>query len=106
MPRLEGIRFETDANPEMHYLLKSLLFRPLYLPDAAAFQSPERPPNSATYKASDLHILQMYEQLCKYPAGPACNAFERGFKAWFMEQAAKAETVVRKRIMTCTWPSL
>ena len=30
--KLEGYRFITDVDPEMHYLSKSILFRPVYLP--------------------------------------------------------------------------
>ena len=117
VPKLEGIRFETDANPEMHYLLKSLLFRPLHLPDPTVFQSPERPQGTEQYKASDLRALQMYEQLCTAPEGhaawPAQNGgpgvpgpFERGFKAFLSEEEEKASAAVRKRVTTCTWPSL
>ena len=117
VPRLEGIRFETDANPEMHYLTKSLLFRPLHLPDQAVFASPERPSGAAAFKASDLRILQMYEQLCTAPAGqaawPAQNGgpgvpgpFERGFKAFMQGEEVKCAAALRKRITTCTWPSL
>ena len=54
------MRFEADTNPEMHYLLKSILFRPLVLPDSEAFQSPERLSSQEPHKASELRILQMY----------------------------------------------
>ena len=117
VPRLEGIRFETDATPEMHYLVKSLLFWPLRLPDLSVCQSPERTQGVAAYKASDLRVLQMYEQLCTAPAGqdawPAQNGgpgvpgpFERSFKAFLLQEEAKASAAVRKRVTTCTWPSL
>ena len=36
VPRPEGYRFVTDADPEMHYLLKAILLRPIYLPDQRA----------------------------------------------------------------------
>ena len=117
VPRLEGIRFETDANPEMHYLVKSLLFRPLCLPSLQAFQSPERPEGTAARKASDLRILQMYEQLCTAPAGGAAwpaqsggpgipGPFQRGFTAFLAEEETKAAAAVRKRVTACVWPSL
>ena len=59
----------------------------------------------------------MYEQLCTAPAGhaawPAQNGgpdvpgpFERGFKAFLLEAEARASAAVRKRVTTCTWPSL
>ena len=71
----------------------------------------------AAYKASDLRVLQRYEQLCTAPAGqdawPAQNGgpgvpgpFERSFKAFLLEEEAKASAAVRKRVTTCTWPSL
>ena len=117
VPRVEGMRFEADTNPEMHYLLKSILFRPLVLPDSEAFQSPERLSSQEPYKASELRILQMYKQLCTAPPGespwPAQNGgpgspgpFERGFKSFMAEQEALALVAPRKRVLTCTWFSL
>ena len=33
VPKPEGYKFVTDADAEMHYLLKAILLRPIYLPD-------------------------------------------------------------------------
>ena len=32
VPRIEGMKFHSEANSEMHYLMKSLLLRPIHIP--------------------------------------------------------------------------
>ena len=81
VPKPEGYKFVTDADPEMHYLLKAILLRPIYLPED------ELEDNETRHKKQ----LRAYQDLCTAPEDespwPALNEgpdapgpFERGWK--------------------------
>ena len=56
VPRIEGMKFHSEANPEMHYLMKSLLLRPIHLPP---------PPVDVDQGDSKLlRLLHAYQAFC------------------------------------------
>ena len=86
MPKPEGYKFVTDADAEMHYLLKAILLRPIYLPDQLEDD-----------KTKQMLQLRAYRDLCTAPEDeapwPALNGgpdapgpFERGWKRFWQEQ--------------------
>ena len=106
VPRIESLKFQSESNPEMHYLLKSLLLRPLHLP------LPED--NSKEKDSRLLRLLQSYQTFCtssnpseKWHAcgGIGPGSFERSymeFKKSMEEPAAEAR---RKRLKALDYPS-
>ena len=56
VPKPEGYNFVTDADAEMHYLLKAILLRPVYLP--------ERQRDDET---NQMLLLRAYRDLCTPP---------------------------------------
>ncbi len=86
VPKPEGYRFITDADAEMHYLLKAILLRPIYLPDR--MESDE---------SKQMMLLRAYRDLCTPPeneapwpaisGGPgAPGPFERGWRCFQQKQ--------------------
>ena len=86
MPKLEGYRFITNVDSEMHYLLKAILLRLLYLP--------EQPESDET---KQMLQLRAYRNLCTPPENeppwPALNKevraprlFERGWHRFWEKQ--------------------
>ena len=66
VPKPEGYKFITDVDSEMHYLLKAILLRPIYLP--------EQPESDET---KQMLLLRAYRGLCTPPENeppwPALN---------------------------------
>ena len=56
VPKPEGYRFVTDADAEMHYLLKAILLRPVYLPERQGADETNR-----------MLLLRAYRVLCTPP---------------------------------------
>ena len=68
VPKPEGFRFITDADPEMHYLLKAILLRPIYLP----LQREDD-------ETKQMLLLRAYRDLCTPPEGePSWPAIHGG----------------------------
>ena len=58
IPKLEGFQYiSIDANPETHYLMKSVILQPVYLPPADDISS------------QVLRYLEAYKRLCRAPQG-------------------------------------
>ena len=53
VPKPEGYRFMTDADAEMHYMLKAILLRPVYLS-----------PSSEEPETKEMLLLRAYRALC------------------------------------------
>ena len=106
MPRIEGLKFHAESNPEMHYLMKSLLLRPVHLPPQQ-----DQPDDKDSCL---LRLLQNYQAFCtssnpneKWHAcgGIGPGPFERSyteFKKSLEEPAAEAR---RKRLKALDYPS-
>jgi hypothetical protein len=86
VPKPEGYRFITDVDSEMHYLLKAILLRPIYLP--------EQPESDET---KQMILLRAYRDLGTPPENeppwPALNGgadapgpFERGWHCFWQTQ--------------------
>ena len=95
VPMIEGMQFVSDSNPEVHYMLLSLLFRPIYVPPLAEDESTHE------------RLLRAYQALCTSPnpgeAWPAQNMgpsskgpFQRGWELFAAEQDAAAREAKRK----------
>ena len=109
LPKVEGMQFVTDIDPEMHFLLKAVLLRPLYLP-----------PASEECATRQLRTLRAYEQLCTAPEGQerwcALNEgpdkpgpFERGWRSFYHDQKLAMEAARFRRMsrhMMWSRPSL
>ena len=111
IPKVEGFQFvNEDANSETHYLMKSILLRPVYLPIA----------NEHVY-TRELRYLQAYKRLCRpgdgnneWPAqssGPESpGPFQRSWEMFFQGQEAVAKTARRKclehRLQAWSAPSI
>ena len=54
VPKIDGMQFITDADPERHYLDKSVLLRPVYLKAAVEAEDTRK-----------MRILTAYKSLCK-----------------------------------------
>ena len=68
VPKPEGYRFITEVDSEMHYLLKAILLRPIYLP--------EQPDSDETRQ---MILLRAYRDLCTPPENePPWTAFNGG----------------------------
>ena len=97
IPKVDGFQFvNEDANSETHYLMKSILLRPVYLPIA----------NDDVY-TKELRYLEAYKRLCRpgdgnneWPAqssGPESpGPFQRSWDMFFQGQEAVAKTARRK----------
>jgi len=57
VPRIEGMKFHSEANAEMHYLLKSLLLRPIHI-------LPEGISNAEEQDSRMLKLLRAYQAFC------------------------------------------
>ena len=92
IPKPDGFQFVSEeSNREMHYLMKSVLLRPVHLPN-----------QDGANDTKELRYLRAYEHLCaapegepEWPAQPAgagvSGPFQRGWE-WFatdQEQLAK-----------------
>ena len=87
IPKVEGFQFVSrESNAEVHYLMKSILLQPLYLPLA----------NDEVY-TKELRYLAAYKALCTAPQGhdrwPAqasgdgsAGPFERAWQLFFRGQ--------------------
>lgn len=91
LPKVEGLQFITDVDPEMHFLLKAVLLRPVYLPPAID--------DSDTRQ---LRTLRGYQELCTAPEGEerwcALNEgpnkpgpFERGWRSFIEHERSLME---------------
>ena len=100
VPKPEGYKFVTDADAEMHYLLKAILLRPIYLPDK--FEDDE---------TKQMLQLRAYRDLCTAPEDespwPALNGgpdapgpFERGWKRFWQEQRPLVLEAQRKHFIS------
>ena len=98
MPKPEGYRFLTDGDSEMHYLLKAILLRPIYL------QKRTEDDNS-----NEMIILRSYRELCTPPeneppwpalsGGPgAPGPFERGWQCFWQKQRIVVMEAQRKTL--------
>ena len=98
LAKVEGLQFITDVDPEMHFLLKSVLLRPVYLPLP-----------SDDSDTQNLRILRGYQKLCTAPEGEerwcALNErpkkpgpFERGWRSFMKNERARIETARLKRM--------
>ena len=97
VPKPDGFQFVSeDSNVETHHLMKSVLLRPVYLPDA-----------DDDRRTKELRYLCAYENLCTapegeepWPAQPAgegvAGPFQRGWEAFSREQEAMAKTAREK----------
>ena len=107
LPNVQGFQFvnETPEAAEMHYLLKSILLRPAYLPD----------PDEDLY-TRDLRYCKAFEAYCSAPSGeddwPAQRLgpespgpFQRGWTRFFTEQQEHALEASRKCLASdcCLW---
>ena len=114
VPRIEGMKFQSSANPEMHYLLKSLLLRPVHLQQS----EPITTPGEGQAAASDfctLILLQSYQSLCTSSSGEEWKAtgighdspgpFERGFKEFSRMMEEPAAQALQKRLAAADYPS-
>ena len=101
LPNVQGFQFvsETPDSAEMHYLLKSALLRPAYLPD----------PDEEIY-TKELRYLKAYEAFCTSPAGEepwqaqrtgpdSPGPFQRGWTRFLAEQQDLALIARRKCLM-------
>ena len=100
IPKPEGFSFITDIDPEMHYLLKSVLLRPIRLPQ----KQPE--------ETNQLRMLRAYEALCTPTVdGESWSAlssgadspgpFERGWQGFIEEQLGPASAGRAKCLSLC-----
>ena len=83
IPKPDGFQFvSAESNAETHYLMKSILLRPVHLPDADEHNG-----------AKDLRYLNAYKHYCvapegeaEWPAHPAGEGapgpFQRGWEAF------------------------
>ena len=85
VPKPEGYKFITNADPEMHYLLKAILLRPIYLPEIKDGES------------TQMLQIRAFRALCTAPDGEkdwpamyegpdAPGPFERGWNKFWQEQ--------------------
>ena len=111
IPKVDGFQFvNEDANSETHYLMKSILLRPVYLPIA----------NDDVY-TRELRYLEAYKRLCRpgdgnneWPAqssGPESpGPFQRSWEMFSQGQEAVAKTARRKclehRLQAWSAPSI
>ena len=90
VPMIEGMQFISETNAEAHYMLQSILFRPVFLPSPAEDE------------ARSERLLRAYRALCTPPPGqppwPAQNMgpgqpgpFQRGWELFRAEQTAAAQ---------------
>ena len=91
IPKVDGFQFvSVDTNPETHYLMKSILLRPVYLP-----------PADDRLASKDLRYLEAYKALCTAPigqdrwpaqaSGPSSpGPFQRGWTTFVEEQQVAA----------------
>ena len=109
-PRPEGMKFESRANPEMHYLLKSVLLRPVFL-CAEEATTEASPIKRLLREPLQLRLLRSYELLCTtggrdqrltQQPGP----FEKTYVQYKGEQKSLAMEAERKRILSADYPSL
>ena len=115
VPRVEGMKFESLANPEMHYLLKSVLLRPVFLSPEEATTEPS-PTKSSVREPRQLRLLRSYELLCTEPGGKDCQVlaaanagpgpFQKSYAAWKGSAQALAAKADQKRLMAADFPSL
>ena len=104
VPMIEGMQFVPETNAEVHCMLQSALFRPVFLP----------PPEDD--ETRDLRLLSAYKQLCTAPDGqepwPAQNMgsdspgpWQRGWEMFLAEQktaAAEAQRKARRAATVCS----
>ena len=94
VPRIEGMKFHSEANPEMHFMLKSLLLRPILL------QSHDEA-NTDGGDSRTLRLLHAYQSFCTSTSTeeqwPACGGagqgpFQRSYAQFYasMERLAIA----------------
>ena len=82
VPRVEGMRFESLANPEMHYLLKSALLRPVFMGLVASTNEPS-PSNLEPVR---LRLLRSYEPLCTSSEGERLQPQKETFHSYHAPQ--------------------
>ena len=115
VPRVEGMKFESLANPEMHYLLKSVLLRPVHLspeettPDASPIKRLVREPHQ-------LRLLRSYEILCTDAGRSHCQApaiaeagpgpFQKSYTAYKAHVKDLAAKALQKRLIAADFISL
>ena len=112
IPKVDGFQFvnEEEANSQTHYLMKSILLRPVYMPIA----------NDDVY-TKELRYLEAYKGFCRPGDGnndwPAQSAgpespgpFQRSWEIFFRKQEAVERTARRKclehRLQAWSAPSI
>ena len=97
VPRIEGMKFHSEANAEMHYLLKSLLLRPIHI-------LPEGISDAEVEDSRMMRLLHAYQAFCtsanKQEEWQACGSagpgpFEKSY-AQFRSSMEKLAHHLRK----------
>jgi len=85
VPRIEGMKFHSEANPEMHFMLKSLLLRPIHL------QSHDEA-NTDGGDTRTMRLLHAYQSFCTSTSteeqwsacgGVGPGPFQRSYKQFY-----------------------
>ena len=113
VPRVEGMRFESLANPEMHFLLKSVLLRPVHLSPEEQTAEPS-PIKRLTREPAQLRLLRSYEALCTdgqdgqqvMQSAAGQGPFQRNYTAYKARVQALAAKAEQKRLLAADFPSL
>jgi len=115
VPRVEGMKFESMANPEMHYLLKSVLLRPVHLSPEET--TPEASPiKRLVREPPQLRLLRSYETLCtdasrSHEQAPAITEagpgpFQKSYTAYKARVKVLAAKALQKRLLAADFTSL
>jgi len=115
VPRVEGMRFESVANPEMHYLLKSALLRPIFI-SASGSNDEFNLMESFNPEPVQLRLLRSYEPLCTSTKDEKWQAtrtsvsqpgpFEKSYTQYRTSMEGLASEALRKRLSSADFPSL
>ena len=106
VPRIEGMKFHAEANAEMHYLMKSVLLRPIH---------PERQQDqNAAADTNHIILLNSYQSFCtssnadeKWDAIPGSGPgpFQRSYMEFKKSMEQPAKQAKRKRLQALDYPS-
>jgi len=106
VPRIDGMKFHSDANPEMQCLMKSLLLRPVHIPP------PEE--NLGEGDPRVLKLLHAYQTFCTSANAKeewqACGRggpgpFQKSYAQFKASMEKHAEAARRKRLVALDYPS-
>ena len=59
VPMVDGMQFLSDKDPETHFMLQALLFRPVYL----------KPFGEGGFASRSEQLIDAYKELCMPPIG-------------------------------------